>query len=205
MSVLVKELLKGKRVVLGSNSPRRRELLHILTDDFEVQPSHCEEIVPEGIPAQEVPICLAEQKCRDVVSRCQPDDNTIVIGCDTVVILGSEILGKPKDQEDAFRMLSSLCAETHRVVSGLCVWYKGRYHTSYDDAWVTFSAHSEEELRYYVSTGEPMDKAGAYGIQELGGLLASNIEGDYYSIVGLPVNELAAVLTKMLTDCHGAS
>lgn len=203
MSVLVRELLKGKRVVLGSQSPRRRELLHLLTDDFEVQPSQCEEIVPKGVPAVEVPICLAEQKCRDVVSRCQPDDNTIVIGCDTVVILRDEILGKPKDEEDAFRMLSSLCAETHQVVSGLCVWYKGRYHTSYDDAWVTFSAHTDEELRYYISTGEPMDKAGAYGIQELGGLLASNVDGDYNSIVGLPVNELSTVICSILGDENG--
>ncbi len=198
MSILVRELLKNKRVVLGSQSPRRRELLHLLTDDFEVIPSRCEEIIPEGLKPEEVPVCLAEQKCRDVVGSCSPDENTIVIGCDTVVILGDEILGKPADEADALRMLTELSGSNHRVVSGLCVWYRGSYHTSFDDAWVTFSGHTEEELRYYVSTGEPMDKAGAYGIQELGGLLAASIDGDFNSIVGLPVNELANVLYRLL-------
>ena len=198
MSVLVKELLKGKRVVLASQSPRRRELLHILTDDFEVQPSKCEEIVPDGMPPEQVPVCLAEQKCRDVAEGCSADDDTIVIGCDTVVILGDKILGKPADGEDAFRMLKALSGSTHLVVSGLCVWYRGEYHTSSDKAYVSFSNHTDEELRYYIATGEPMDKAGAYGIQELGGLLSEGIKGDYYSIVGLPVNALSKLLYKLL-------
>lgn len=198
MSFLIRQLLSDKRVVLASQSPRRRELMHMLADCFEVIPSECEETVPEGMEAADIPAQLALQKCRDVAARCNPCGNTIVIGCDTVVISGGKPLGKPADEADALRMLSALSGREHSVVSGLSVYYNGIYRTDSVTADVQFRSCSEAELRAYIATGEPMDKAGAYGIQGLGGLLVERIRGDYYAIVGLPVARLAEMLYDML-------
>ena len=171
MSFLTRELIKGQRVILASQSPRRKELLSMITDDFDVIPSECEEIVP---------------------------DNALVIGSDTVVILDDIVLGKPKDKDDAFEMLRALSGRAHTVVSGLCIYYKGSYHISSGKAIVKFKPCTNEELWTYIATGEPFDKAGAYGIQGLGGLLVDSIQGDYYSIVGLPVKKLAEEIYDIL-------
>lgn len=201
MSILVRELLKGKRVVLASQSPRRRELMHLLTDDFEIVSPQCEEKSPKKLDkAEEYPLVFSQLKCNDVVEQCKPDDNTIVIACDTVVIYNNEIFGKPKDEADALRMLKTLSGNVHEVVSALCVWYRGNYHFALPVALVKFRDNTEEELRCYISTGEPMDKAGAYGIQELGSMLVESMSGDYNTVVGLPVNDLAKLLYKALTE-----
>lgn len=198
MSFLVREYLADKRVVLASQSPRRRELMSMLTDSFEVIPSECDELVPEGMAAADIPESLAEQKCRDVVRICKPNDRTVVIGCDTVVISGGRALGKPANEADAFAMLTELSGKEHTVVSGLCVYYKGAFHTDTVAADVRFRSCTEAELKAYIATGEPMDKAGGYGIQGLGGLLVDHISGDYYTIVGMPVARLAEMLYDML-------
>lgn len=196
MSFLTRELIKGQRVILASQSPRRKELLSMITDDFDVIPSECEEVVPDGMAAEDIPLCLAEQKCRDVVNKC--NGNALVIGSDTVVILDDIVLGKPKDKDDAFEMLRALSGRAHTVVSGLCTYYKGSYHISSGKAIVKFKPCTNEELWTYIATGEPFDKAGAYGIQGLGGLLVDSIQGDYYSIVGLPVKKLAEEIYDIL-------
>ena len=194
----LRDRLKGKRVVLASASPRRKELLSYITDEFEVQPAYGEEIIPEGFTGFFIPIELAEQKCREVVERCQPDDDTIVIGCDTAVIYNNVIYGKPKNAADAKRMLTELSGNTHFVSSGLCVYYRGRYRKNLSTASVVFNELSEADINAYIATGEPMDKAGSYGIQGLGGLMVKKIVGDYYSIVGLPLNLLAVMLNEVL-------
>lgn len=195
---LTKELLKDKRVILASASPRRKELLSYITDDFEVVPAVGEETAPDDIAAVDVPKFLAHQKCAEVVSRVAADDDTIVIACDTVVIHKGCILGKPENSSHALEMLKELSGDTHTVSSGLCVYYRGEYHSTVSTAEVTFSRLSENELAAYIASGEPMDKAGAYGIQGLGGVMVENIRGDYYAVVGLPINSLAGMLDKML-------
>lgn len=200
MYIKAREILKNKRVVLASKSPRRKELLHLLTDSFEVIPAEGEESAPADLRAEQVPIYLADLKCREVAGRCRPDDDTIVIGCDTVVISSGKVLGKPADEMDALNMLSELAGKSHTVVSGLSVFSRGRYLTGAGMASVTFYPADEEQLMSYIATGEPMDKAGAYGIQGIGGLLVREINGDYNSVVGLPVNELARLITELASD-----
>ena len=194
----LKRKLKGKRVVLASQSPRRKELLGMITEDFEVSPAYADEVIPVGVTAFFVTVMLAEQKCTEVVERLKPDDDTVVIACDTAVIYENKIFGKPKNKKDAADMLRTLSGNTHFVSSGYCIYYKGRYYKRMESASVTFSELSEDDIKEYVATGEPMDKAGAYGIQGLGGLLVRKIVGDYYTIVGLPVNSLCQLLSDIL-------
>ena len=192
------EKLKNKRVILASQSPRRKELLGFIVNDFEVCPAYGDEIIPVGTTPMFVTVVLAEQKCSEVVGRLSPDDDTIVIACDTAVICNNKIFGKPKNKSDAARMLRELSGNTHFVSSGMCIYYKGKYHKHLDTSSVMFSELTESDIKEYVDSGEPMDKAGAYGIQGLGGLLVRKIVGDYYTIVGLPVNSLCQMLSGIL-------
>lgn len=195
MYIDARKMLRGRKVVLASASPRRRELMHLLTDEFEVIPAAGEEHSPKGLRAEEVPIFLAEQKCREVAANCAAD--AIVIGCDTVVISGGKILGKPTDEADALAMLTDLAGKTHIVVSGLCVSCGGKILTGAGVTEVSFYPADRRQLLDYIATGEPMDKAGAYGIQGIGGFLVRGINGDYNSVVGLPVNELARLIMEL--------
>ena len=190
--------LRGKRVILASQSPRRKELLELIVKDFEVSPAYGDEIIPVGVTTFFVTVMLAEQKCTEVVERLKPDDDTVVIACDTAVICDNKIFGKPKNRKDAFDMLRALSGEQHFVSSGLCVYYKGRYYKRMESASVTFSELTDDDIKEYIDTGEPMDKAGAYGIQGYGGLLVRKIVGDYYTIVGLPINSLCQLLSDIL-------
>ncbi|MGN0633540.1 MAG: Maf family protein [Oscillospiraceae bacterium] len=201
MSYLVRDMLKDKRVVLASASPRRKELLRLLTDDFEVIPSAADEST-DGITEQFMTAqILSERKCREVAKRCHPDENTIVIGCDTIVISPQqETLGKPKDDADAFAMLKSLQGERHWVVSGVTIYYRGKYVSFSEETEVIFRPAADDELKSYISSGEPSDKAGAYAIQGLGGLFVDGILGDYNNVVGLPVGALAELLGEMLGE-----
>lgn len=201
MSYLVRDMLKDKRVVLASASPRRKELMHLLTDDFEVIPSAADEST-DGITEQFMTAqILSERKCREVAKRCQPDENTIVIGCDTIVISPQqETLGKPNDDAEAFAMLKSLQGERHWVVSGVTVYYRGEYVSFSEETEVIFRPATDEELKSYISSGEPSDKAGAYAIQGLGGLFVDGILGDFNNVVGLPVGALAELLGEMIGE-----
>lgn len=201
MSFKVKELLKNKRVILASASPRRKELLRLLVDDFEIVPSNADESDPETDDVFTIPEILAERKCREVAQRCKDDDNTIVIGCDTLVIdPDCTPMGKPKDEADALDMLLRLQGTKHWVVSGVCVYYRGRYSRFSEETEVIFISADESELKAYIASGEPFDKAGAYAIQGLGGLFAEAILGDYNNVVGLPVTHLSEFLNGMLGD-----
>ena len=184
-------------IVLASASPRRKELLANMGLDFEVIVSDAEESavdksVPTGIYVQELAFLKAAAVAKKIIKR----KNAIIISADTAVVSDGEILGKPEDEDDAFDMLRALSGRTHTVYSGFCVMRLSDGRTVCKDVAteVTFKNLSDERIRRYIKTGEPMDKAGAYGIQALGAMLVEKINGDYFNVVGLPVAELAAVL-----------
>ena len=181
--------------ILASRSPRRKELLRLVVPEFTVQVSGVDEsLVQEQIPERLVRR-LATQKAM-AVAREHPD--ACVIGCDTVVVARhNEILGIPQDAQDVRRMLLLLSGTTHRVMSGVCVCYQGKQSVFHKTTYVTFMPLSEEDIHWYLQTGEPFDKAGAYGIQGYGGLLVEKIRGDFYNVVGLPVQSLRKILQKM--------
>lgn len=179
------------KLILASASPRRRELLEKLGVPFEVIVSDCDESLPEGIPAENAAELLAVRKAA-AVAKMHPD--AVVIGADTTVLLDDEILGKPKDPADCKRMLSALSGRMHKVVTGVAIFWDGRSASFSDETQVQFYPLSDAEIDAYAATGEPYDKAGAYGIQGRGALLAAGIHGDYYNVVGLPVARLARQL-----------
>ena len=178
-------------LILASGSPRRKELLSLITDEFEILVSGCDEFVPEGTPAEKVPAILAEQKAL-AVAKLRPEDT--VIGSDTVVVLNDEIFGKPKDKAHAHAMLKALSGKKHFVYTGVAVAEKGEVRSFVQKTEVEFYELSDETIEKYIATGEPMDKAGAYGIQGKGSVLVKGIVGDYFNVMGLPVAETARFL-----------
>ena len=181
-----------KDFIVASASPRRREILSGGGFSFRVIPSDCDESVSEALSPEETVKELAERKALSVLSE---NENSVVLGCDTVVALENEILGKPADREEAFRMIKELSGKTHRVCTGVCIAEKGRKESFVTVAEVEFYEISDETAKSYADTGECDDKAGAYGIQGLGGTLVKSIKGDYYAIVGLPFAETVRVLS----------
>ena len=177
--------------ILASGSPRRKELLSLIIPEYEVLVSGCEEFVPKGTPAEKVPAILAEQKAL-AVAKLRPDDT--VIGSDTVVVLGGKIFGKPKDKAHAHAMLRALSGKKHFVYTGVAVAEKGEVRSFVQKTEVEFYELSDETIDRYIETGEPMDKAGAYGIQGKGSVLVKGISGDYFNVMGLPVAETARFL-----------
>ena len=192
--------LGGRKVVLASKSPRRQELLKLLFDEFLIVPAQGEEIVPVGTAAADVSRVLAEQKCREVAVKYADE---LVIGCDTTVVVGTEILGKPTDRDDAARMLGMLSGTAHKVISGVCIRLGSQEVSFSVTTVVRFRELTAAEIDAYIATGEPMDKAGAYGIQEKGGLLVSGFEGDFFNVVGLPVERLALEIDRLIGSSGG--
>ena len=181
------------QIVLASASPRRQELLRrIGVEDFRVVTPHAREDCPPGLSAQETVAHIAAQKADAARLLAQPEE--IVITADTMVFLDGARLGKPHDEADALRMLTALSGRHHTVCTGVTVGNADRRLSFTESTDVYFRAVSEEELRHYIASGEPMDKAGAYGIQGLGALLVERIDGDYYNGMGLPLVPLAGAL-----------
>ena len=202
-------------VILASGSPRRRELLELAGIDFEVRPADVDENIPERDPAKLV-LELSKRKAEAVRALCKEGT---VLAADTIVYLnplckgGGDgaalgksawgngdgiILGKPADEDDAIRMLKSLSGRPHQVLTGVCIISpEGRMKNFYEATEVYFHDLSEAEIRTYVATGEPLDKAGAYGIQGKGALLVKKIEGDYLNVVGLPLSRVVRELKNM--------
>lgn len=172
-------------LILASKSPRRIELLKLGGFKYEVIPAVSEERTDPTFTPSQTAVSLASQKAREV-SEKQKDD--IVIGADTIVVCDGEIMGKPADKNDAFRMLKKLSGNTHSVITGVCIKEGERETSFYEETKVQFYPLSDEEINRYIETGEPMDKAGAYGIQEKGSLLVKKIDGDYFNVVGLPLS-----------------
>jgi len=173
-------------IILASQSPRRKELLQMAGVDFVCVPSDAEEVVPEGTSAEDMPFFLSKLKARDIAKR-YPED--MVVGSDTLVIVDGKPLGKPKTKEDAFQMLRTLSGRTHMVVTGVTICQGQKEESFSSKTEVEFYPLEDQEIRNYIETGEPMDKAGAYGIQGKGCVLVKEIRGDYYTVMGLPVAE----------------
>jgi septum formation protein len=174
-------------IILASASPRRKELLGFIVNEYEVVPSKVEEIVPKGMPVLKQPEYLSKIKALDIAKQ-YPND--IVIGADTSVILGREILGKPKDHADAERMLLNLSGKVHKVVTGCTVVKNGATKSFSVVSRVRFQKLTKTEIDDYLDTDEPYDKAGSYAVQGRAGAFVEWIKGDYFNIVGLPIAQL---------------
>ena len=181
------------KTVLASSSPRRKELLETAGIDFEIDVEGVEEI-PQGNTPEEKVCPVAAQKCRPVAAR-RPGD--CVIGADTVVSIDGDILGKPRDRKDAYDMLRRLSGREHTVYTGVCISANGEETVFAEATKVKFFPLSDSEIEDYVSSGEPMDKAGAYGIQGLGCTLVEGISGDYFNVVGLPVARVVREIKRI--------
>ncbi len=185
-------------IILASGSPRRRELLERMgIEDFEIITSDADESVDESLPPAEQ--VESRRKADAVAAEVSPDD--LIIAADTVVAMDGVVLGKPSDEEDAFRMLSALSGVRHHVFTGVTVRMGDRVLTRHEVTSVDFRTLEAEEVEQYIATGECMDKAGSYGIQGYGCLLVEGIVGDYYNVMGLPVALLSQMLKQFGVDC----
>ena len=189
--------MEGKKIkwILASASPRRKELLTQIGLSFEVMVSEADEKMEEGLAPGELVKRLSLLKA-EAVKKQVGFENYGIIGADTVVYHKGEILGKPKDTEDAFRMLRSLSGDTHSVFTGVSILLPGEKHVFFSETKVTFDSLSDGEIRAYIAGGEPMDKAGAYGIQGLGGSFVTGIEGEYANVVGFPIGAFCHFLRE---------
>ena len=181
------------QIVLASGSPRRRELLQrIGITDFDVRVPQTEENFPEGLSPSEVVEYISREKAASAAQLCTAEE--IVITADTMVFLDQARLGKPRDEADALRMLTALQGRHHTVCTGVTVRRGDDILTQSETTHVYFRPASEAELRAYIATGEPMDKAGAYGVQGKGALLVEKLDGDFFNVMGLPVLRLSRML-----------
>ena len=189
--------LKKFNIVLASNSPRRKELMSGLGVDYVVKTlPDVDESYPDTLQGEEIPAYISREKAEAYQSMIEPDE--LLITADTIVWMNGEVLGKPKDREDAIRMLRKLSGASHQVITGVCLTTKGWQNSFTVTTDVTFAVLSEEEIVYYVDKYSPMDKAGAYGVQEwIGFIGVESISGSYYNVMGLPVQKLYRELIKL--------
>ncbi len=186
-----------RKIILASASPRRRELLTLADIKYSLCIKSVDETVPEGLTPEEGAEYTAEQKTLPV-ALANPD--AIVIGADTIVVQGDEVFGKPADEENARRMLYRLSGKEHKVITGVCLTAGDVRVKFHETSTVRFYKLDRDEINRYIKSGEPMDKAGAYGIQGKGALLVESIEGDFYNVVGLPIARLARELRKLQSE-----
>lgn len=183
-------------IILASKSPRRQELLKLLGIDFRVVLKEVDESFPEGLTPAETAVYISEKKAH---AFDETIGNEIVITADTIVVINDQILGKPEDEEHAFQILSTLSGSMHQVITAVSLLKDHHVYSFYETSEVYFRELTPEQIRYYISTGEPMDKAGAYGIQEWIGLIAiEKINGSYTNVVGLPTHRLYEELIKLV-------
>jgi len=180
------------RIILASTSPRRRELMDLMGLRYEILAPEGEEVFDPALSPQNLVQHLARQKGENVAART--DGDALVIAADTVVALGSRILGKPRDRTDAIAMLASLSGRVHSVFTGVCMFGQGKIVVESEETLVHMRPLSETEIAAYVDSGEPMDKAGAYGIQGRASLFIPRIEGDYFNVMGFPVCRIGQML-----------
>ena len=188
------------KIVLASGSPRRRELLTRMgIADFDVRVPETEETRPSNLSPRETVEYISREKARAAAALCRPDE--IVITADTMVFLDGARLGKPRDEAHALEMLTALQGRRHTVCTGVTVCRGDYRDTQSEETEVFFRPATEQELRAYIRTGEPMDKAGAYGIQGRGALLVEKIHGDFFNVMGLPVLRLSRMLLPLGVHC----
>ena len=182
-------------IILASASPRRKEILENANVKFDVIKSTIDEVILDQELPSQVVMRLAFEKCMDIASK---NENDLVIGADTIVVLDNIILGKPKDKEDATSMIKKLSGKTHQVITGISLvnLNVNKKIIDYVVSNVKFKDLSEEDIKDYIQTNESLDKAGAYGIQGYGAMLVEEIQGDYFNIVGLPISRLSDLLKK---------
>jgi len=179
------------RVILASSSPRRRQLLDLIGIAYEVRPAN----IDETMRAREVPRRHAERLAREKATRIATrDQDLITIGADTVVVINRKVLGKPKDEAEAIHMLSQLSGRDHTVITAVAVARGKKLRSAVEEVRVRFRRLHDDEIKAYVATGEPMDKAGAYGIQGYGATIVDRVNGDYFAVMGLALNRLVRLL-----------
>lgn len=183
-----------KKIILASNSPRRREYLSLLDVEYEVEPSDVEEVIDPALPPEEVAEDIAYDKAFDIFQN-HPHD--VVLGFDTIVVLDGEILGKPRDEEDAKRMINALSGKCHSVITGCAIITDGQSRSFHSVTDVYVETLDDDEIDAYIATKEPMDKAGAYGLQGYFSKHVSAVDGDYFTVIGLPVSKLYKNLKAM--------
>lgn len=184
------------KIVLASGSPRRHELLKLITEDFDIRISDADETIPENIPAEQTAEYLSMIKAEAVESYT----DELIIGCDTIVVIDGKVLGKPISEEECFEMLSLLSGKVHTVYTGISFICNDRKHSFTAETRVEFYSLTKKEISDYIATGEPFDKAGGYGIQGKGSLLVKRINGDYFNVVGLPVSALKRELERFMEN-----
>lgn len=189
--------LEKYKVILASGSPRRRELMAGLGVNYEVRIlPDVDESYPDTLQGEEIPLYIAKEKADAYIPMMQPDE--LIITADTIVWLDGKVLGKPRDREDALQMLRTMSGRTHEVFTGVCITTTDWQRSFTAQTEVRFATLSEDEIIYYVDNFKPMDKAGAYGVQEwIGFIGVENISGSYYNIMGLPVQKLYSELLKV--------
>ena len=179
-------------IILASKSPRRRELLSLLSIDFRVVTAEVDETIDETLPVTDEIKRLSQNKAKAVSGKVSQND--LIIAADTVVTLGGRVFGKPKDRADAERMLKTLSGKTHEVITGVTVIKGDRCETAAEVTKVTFRDLSDDEISAYIDTGDPFDKAGGYALQGISCIFVSGISGDHFNVYGLPVSMLAKML-----------
>jgi len=180
------------RVILASASPRRRDLLSLIGIEHDVQPAN----IDESYAAGETPRKHAERLAREKASAIEVAD-AVTIGSDTIVVVDGDVLGKPRDRKHAHEMLRRLSGRSHTVMTGVAVRWQGTLVSGLEAVDVTFRTLSDEEIERYIDTGEPMDKAGAYGIQGYGATIVDRVDGDYFAVMGLALNHLVRLLERV--------
>ncbi|HNW50779.1 MAG TPA: Maf family nucleotide pyrophosphatase [Prolixibacteraceae bacterium] len=189
------ENLKGTKIILASKSPRRNSLLKEMGLDFEVLIHDVDESFPQSLCGKDIASFIAEKKADPFIDEI--DNQTVIITADTIVYINGEVLGKPGNYEEAFEMLQKLSGQWHQVITGVCLLSKEKKKVFTSETNVLFKPLSNEEIEYYINNYRPYDKAGAYGIQEWIGLVAiEKIDGSYFNVMGLPVQQLYEELNK---------
>ena len=176
-------------IILASQSPRRQQLLKDMGFDFKVIVTDVDEIYPPTMPVFEIPVYLAEMKANALSKEIK--ENTLIIAADTIVTIDNDVLGKPKDEADAFNILRQISGRKHQVITGVCLKSALKQKSFYAESNVYFRDLSDEEIKYYITNYKPYDKAGAYGVQEwIGYVGIEHIEGSYFNVMGLPTQML---------------
>ena len=188
-----------KEIILASASPRRKQLLELANISFKVMPANIDECYPGELLPEKIAEYIANEKAISVMERIKPgDDDHTILSADTIVVLQNEIIGKPANQEEAFQTLLKLSGKEHRVITGVCILSTTQNIIFSETTLVQFNKLTKEQITYYVENCKPYDKAGAYAIQEwIGAIGINSIKGDFYNVMGLPINRIVKELYKL--------